>query len=156
MSRKWKDREPEKTQRLSLAELAAHDDVCSDALIDNVSPPLQTHHQVYSHAYPSTRPSTSRAYGRIGQNTFQSVVSRKMRSPKYYSRKSLSTRILQGPKRPFSLFQVLRGTRRVYAPKSSKSIFSPISASTFACTAPIVLGKYLPRTDTPLSPTRPL
>ncbi|KAJ9500793.1 histone lysine methyltransferase Set9 [Exophiala xenobiotica] len=27
--------EPEKTQRLSLAELAAHDDVCSDALIDN-------------------------------------------------------------------------------------------------------------------------
>lgn len=26
----------EKTQRLSLTELAAHDDVCSDALIDNV------------------------------------------------------------------------------------------------------------------------
>ncbi|KIX98505.1 uncharacterized protein Z520_05806 [Fonsecaea multimorphosa CBS 102226] len=28
--------EPEKTQRLSLAELAAHDDVCSDVMIDNV------------------------------------------------------------------------------------------------------------------------
>ncbi|KIW29659.1 uncharacterized protein PV07_05457 [Cladophialophora immunda] len=27
--------EPEKTQRLSLAELAAHDDVCSDVMIDN-------------------------------------------------------------------------------------------------------------------------
>ncbi|KIV81796.1 hypothetical protein PV11_03950 [Exophiala sideris] len=30
-----KSQEPEKAQRLSLAELAAHDDVCSDALIDN-------------------------------------------------------------------------------------------------------------------------
>lgn len=37
MSRKWKSRDNERTQRLSLAELAAHDDVCSDALVDNVS-----------------------------------------------------------------------------------------------------------------------
>lgn len=38
MSRKWKVRDNERTQRLSLAELAAHDDVCSDALVDNVGP----------------------------------------------------------------------------------------------------------------------
>ncbi|KIX03664.1 uncharacterized protein Z518_07217 [Rhinocladiella mackenziei CBS 650.93] len=35
MSRRRPAEEPEKAQRLSLAELAAHDDVCSDALIDN-------------------------------------------------------------------------------------------------------------------------
>ncbi|EXJ93138.1 histone-lysine N-methyltransferase SUV420H [Capronia epimyces CBS 606.96] len=35
MTRKSMAQEPEKAHRLSLAELAAHDDVCSDALIDN-------------------------------------------------------------------------------------------------------------------------
>lgn len=51
MSRKRKDRESERPQRLSLAELAAHDDVCSDVLIDNVSPPLKTYRPVCSHAH---------------------------------------------------------------------------------------------------------
>jgi hypothetical protein len=36
MARKKIAKEPEKAQRLSLAELAAHDDVCSDAMVDNV------------------------------------------------------------------------------------------------------------------------
>lgn len=36
MKRKVKSVEQEKVQRLSLAELAAHDDVCSDAMVDNV------------------------------------------------------------------------------------------------------------------------
>ena len=40
MPRKRRAEDPERAQRLSLAELAAHDDVCSDALIDNVSNPL--------------------------------------------------------------------------------------------------------------------
>merc|ERR1711939_1022517 len=35
MGGRCRPQESEKTQRLSLAELAAHDDVCSDALIDN-------------------------------------------------------------------------------------------------------------------------
>ncbi|EXJ91351.1 hypothetical protein A1O1_04463 [Capronia coronata CBS 617.96] len=35
MTRKQSANEPDKAHRLSLAELAAHDDVCSDALIDN-------------------------------------------------------------------------------------------------------------------------
>ena len=34
--KKIKSCEADKAQRLSLAELAAHDDVCSDVLIDNV------------------------------------------------------------------------------------------------------------------------
>ena len=37
MTRKKNMKEPEKAQRLSLAELAAHDDVCSDVMVDNVS-----------------------------------------------------------------------------------------------------------------------
>ncbi|KAJ9605454.1 histone lysine methyltransferase Set9 [Cladophialophora chaetospira] len=35
MTRKKVVKEPEKAQRLSLAELAAHDDVCSDVMVDN-------------------------------------------------------------------------------------------------------------------------
>lgn len=37
MGRKVEPEEPEKVHRLSLAELAAHDDACSDAMVDNVS-----------------------------------------------------------------------------------------------------------------------
>lgn len=37
MPRKKPAKEPEKAQRLSLAELIAHDDVCSDVMVDNVS-----------------------------------------------------------------------------------------------------------------------
>lgn len=37
MGRKAASEEPEKVHRLSLAELAAHDDACSDAMVDNVS-----------------------------------------------------------------------------------------------------------------------
>jgi hypothetical protein len=36
MTRKKAAPELEKPHRLTLAELAAHDDVCSDAMIDNV------------------------------------------------------------------------------------------------------------------------
>lgn len=36
MKRKSVSVEPEKVHRLTLAELAAHDDACSDAMIDNV------------------------------------------------------------------------------------------------------------------------
>ncbi|EXJ53993.1 histone-lysine N-methyltransferase SUV420H [Cladophialophora yegresii CBS 114405] len=35
MTRKKSTKEPDKAQRLSLAELAAHDDVCSDVMVDN-------------------------------------------------------------------------------------------------------------------------
>ncbi|KIW63102.1 hypothetical protein PV04_09978 [Phialophora macrospora] len=35
MTRKKAAKEPDKAQRLSLAELAAHDDVCSDVMVDN-------------------------------------------------------------------------------------------------------------------------
>jgi len=37
MPRKVVSEELEKAHRLTLAELAAHDDACSDAMIDNVS-----------------------------------------------------------------------------------------------------------------------
>lgn len=89
MGRKSRFTEPERTHRLSLAELASHDDACSDAMIDNVC----CFHSSWSSHTNIDRHTTSLRYGRTATSTLHYEASNKTRSPRFYFTKSLSARI---------------------------------------------------------------
>jgi hypothetical protein len=84
MTRKKSAKEPDKAQRLSLAELAAHDDVCSDVMVDNVSN-LNLLQGLF--ALTTARLITSPRFERTAPSTFPFEASRRKKYPRsFYTR----------------------------------------------------------------------
>jgi hypothetical protein len=81
MSRKkTKGGEPER-HRLSLAELAAHDDVCSDVMVDNVR---GSRPDPYHTSLTFLRHTTNRRYERTEPSTSRFEVSKMKRFPGFF------------------------------------------------------------------------
>ena len=107
MGRKFKAKDGLQKQPLTLAELAGHDDVCSDVMIDNV----RSGGRDYTvDVLTAPRPSTSSKSENIDQNTSLSAESRRSRSLRSSSTMSSSAKILLLLKRSYSICRVSSGT----------------------------------------------